>query len=1280
MGIETENFNKLAALCKSSAGLQKLQNYFSLAARPVFGKATADLARKGVSVIGPHFETSTVLDHLGDYIPKVKGTARSYDIFKGIDPGAVGEIKKSPVLVNLSGETKKDLANEIGVKRNTQVLGEGNVGVWDKLEEAQNSPGFIPKAQDLANLITHKNQLRGGKAEEILNKAYPSGWVVKKRDAGSTLQTIGKKHPELFFSGGKDSLHKISPKTILSDWMVQEKKQIDTPAFNQVTNNLAKKLFNYHGGSGQAEYRVHSIDGKVIPGATIDRGSPLGFVKNFVPGWETSRREMLEKYMQQALNKLPADRRKLNYGADIAMTPEGKPFVVEMNPISNEGSSGYYANPVVVDAIRAAIKGRKNLQDITRQYVIPTAGASSAAALLLNQSGQETTKQANEHLDGLLTSENIKDKLKYVLGKDELQKPRELSDEENNRLSFRKNFGWSLFDPVYDNKKRDVFQHIQNPMYRATLNTMGSGILGAITPAVMAGMASGASKYAPYITAAGGLLGTMPALVTMRDKYKKQKLYNEITEAWIRHHNEGAIENMPTVIQAMTKKPRNVTNLKPTAKKIKTGGLDDRDYMQNPGPAGFTMGATTPVPKKKFKIDYNLFVPAIMAPFRIWETISTYGRSKAELTDLKDRFVSKLKEKEEAEIFLQKVRKPLFRQHQGLDEKLQKFDNLFKESNEKPGLWANIRAKKARGEKLAKPGDKDYPDKEQWKKLSKASFTQTKKGADKEEFPMLPHQQRVIDRLKAPDQPGLILMHGLGSGKTRSSIEAYKALGLPAEVLLPAALRGNYEKELKKWVGKHPKDIDIKSQQGVARDGANPEDYAGKLMVIDEAHRLRNEDSKLYQTLKKVNPQKRLLLTGTPIYNHPADIAKLINLAAGKEILPERKPEFEKEYIGQKTIFPTIAHRILGVKPGQELSIKNKDFLKRVFNKLIDYHGGGDEGFPDMTHEKVEVPMERSQERIYQALMKQLPWHLRLKVKAGLPPDKKELDKLIPFLSGARMISNSSAGFTPEGQGHSPKIERAADFLKAKIKENPNYKALIYSNYLGSGVDPYKKLLTEANIPFGEFTGDINESTRNHLVHEYNKNKLKALIVSSAGGEGLDLKGTRLVQILEPHFNNEKLKQVIGRAARYKSHESLSPAERNVLVQNYISTISPNWMGRKRTSTDQYLQTLADNKDALNNEFIKLIKSQADERLAKTSAIKEAKSTEILKLIEAKKKSDNRDYIAKNHILQTITHKNPKNFKVDSYLNKKYVGLTHIPSGFKIHAPRSILPAEIFTN
>jgi hypothetical protein len=52
-------------------------------------------------------------------------------------------------------------------------------------------------------------------------------------------------------------------------------------------------------------------------------------------------------------------------------------------------------------------------------------------------------------------------------------------------------------------------------------------------------------------------------------------------------------------------------------------------------------------------------------------------------------------------------------------------------SAEKPGLWANIRAKKARGEKAAKPGSEDYPDKKQWDKLTKAAVAAWQRSAGK---------------------------------------------------------------------------------------------------------------------------------------------------------------------------------------------------------------------------------------------------------------------------------------------------------------------------------------------------------------------------------------------------------------------------------------------------------------------------------------------------------------------------------------------------------------------
>lgn len=75
--------------------------------------------------------------------------------------------------------------------------------------------------------------------------------------------------------------------------------------------------------------------------------------------------------------------------------------------------------------------------------------------------------------------------------------------------------------------------------------------------------------------------------------------------------------------------------------------------------------------------------------------------------------------------------------------------------------------------------------------------------------------------------------------------------------------------------------------------------------------------------------------------------------------------------------------------------------------------------------------------------------------------------------------------------------------------------------------------------------------------------------------------------------------------------------------------------------------------------------------------IKLAKSVALKQLIEAKKKSDNNDYAGKNRILADLLAKHPKQFKVNSVLDGKYVGLTHKPSGFKIHAPRMLIPIGI---
>lgn len=51
----------------------------------------------------------------------------------------------------------------------------------------------------------------------------------------------------------------------------------------------------------------------------------------------------------------------------------------------------------------------------------------------------------------------------------------------------------------------------------------------------------------------------------------------------------------------------------------------------------------------------------------------------------------------------------------------QELNKLGRGTDEKPGLWANIRAKKQRGEATATPGDKDYPDAKNWNKVTAIS-------------------------------------------------------------------------------------------------------------------------------------------------------------------------------------------------------------------------------------------------------------------------------------------------------------------------------------------------------------------------------------------------------------------------------------------------------------------------------------------------------------------------------------------------------------------------------
>jgi len=463
-----------------------------------------------------------------------------------------------------------------------------------------------------------------------------------------------------------------------------------------------------------------------------------------------------------------------------------------------------------------------------------------------------------------------------------------------------------------------------------------------------------------------------------------------------------------------------------------------------------------------------------------------------------------------------------------------------------------------------------------------------------------PHQARVLRKLQK--SKGVIVAHQLGGGKTLTSIAAAQRLGMPAEVITPASLASNYEKEIAKHV-EGPLPRRVRSYAKATRDakGGEPIDTSG-LLILDEAHKLRNTGtaSHKYIATPARKAQARLLLTGTPIYNKASDLATLANIAAGERVLPEDPTEFKRTFVKEHRVDPNFLMRMVGVKPGVRYSIANR---KKLYNALaghIDLYEGATKDFPGISSEEVNVPMSKKQHQTYNWLLGSVPWHVRLKIRAGLPPSKQEAKNLNTFLSGVRQASLSPRPYhkkmtDEEEQLHTPKLQQAAERLAERHKANPNFRGVAYSNYLEAGLHPYSRALTARGVPHHVFTGRASKKEKTQMVQDYNSGKVPVLLVSGAGSEGLDLKGTRLIQLMEPHFNNSRLRQVIGRGRRYKSHAHLPEEQRHVHVEKYYSTLPQGRIARALRrkapgAAEQYLAQRSQEKDDLEAQFRKVMR------------------------------------------------------------------------------------------
>lgn len=459
-----------------------------------------------------------------------------------------------------------------------------------------------------------------------------------------------------------------------------------------------------------------------------------------------------------------------------------------------------------------------------------------------------------------------------------------------------------------------------------------------------------------------------------------------------------------------------------------------------------------------------------------------------------------------------------------------------------------------------------------------------------------PHQQRVLDKLRTHN---VLIAHGLGSGKTLSSIAAADALGMPTTVLTPASLVNNYYKEIDKHV-LDPENLELKAESINKAVSRHTNIDPDSLLILDEAHGLRNSGTAKSKYIRGqlASAGRVALLTGTPVYNDVSDIAPIINMLHQEKVVPDKKTDFYSKFVQEHKIKPGFISSLFGAKPGVRYSMKNLKTLENLLKDRVDYHESSG-NFPKRIDEEIVVPMSKKQTQVYNFLNDEIPWHIRHKIQNNLPPSKTEAKSLNAFMSGIRQAATSIAPYVKgitnkEVIAQSPKLQTAIDKLTDYKNKHKKLQAFVYSNYLDAALKPMEEALKAKGIKAEMFHGGLTKKQKNAIVDRYNKGQTEVILGSSSASEGLDLKGTNIIQILEPHFNNAKLDQVIGRGIRYKSHDHLPEKDRKVVVQKFKSRVpgTLSWLFRTKPkpAVDDYIYSRADEKQQLMNQVTSLLK------------------------------------------------------------------------------------------